>query len=219
MHWLPLSLLSLSLLSLSPLGHTAVAAPQPLEGRLKTGDLVFHTSRSRQSVAIRAATESPLSHVGLVEVTPRGVFVVEAVQPVQRVPFAKWKARGVKGHILVLRPEALPETQRAAAVAEAKRHLGKPYDWHFGWDDEALYCSELARKAYTRAAGVDYGKMERLGSLNVKRVGPALQERYGGKAPLELELITPASLAADPRLTVVHSDFPGVRQDGGAIRK
>jgi hypothetical protein len=206
MRWLKLSLLSLSLLA-----HTAAAAPRPLEGDLRTGDLVFHTSRSQQSAAIQAATGSPLSHVGLVEVTPAGVFVVEAVQPVKRVPFAKWKARGVNGRILVLRPEQLPEDKRVAAVREAKRHLGKPYDWRFGWDDQALYCSELARKAYSAAAGVDYGKMERLGTLDVKKLGPALQQRYGGKVPLDLELITPASLAADERLTVEHTDIPGVR--------
>jgi hypothetical protein len=192
-------------------GHTAVAAPRGLEARLRTGDVVFHTSRSRQSAAIQAATDSPLSHVGLVEVTPGGVYVVEAVQPVKRVPFAKWKARGVGGRLLVLRPGQLSEAQREAAVKEAKRHLGKPYDWRFGWDDRAMYCSELARKAYSAAAGVDYGKMERLGTLNVKKLEPALQQRYGGKVPLELELITPASLAADERLTVVHTDFPGVR--------
>ncbi|QRK09927.1 peptidase [Archangium violaceum] len=206
MRWRMLSVLPLLLLA-----HGAVAAPQPLEAKLRTGDLVFHTSRSRQSAAIQAATDSPLSHVGLVEVTPSGVFVVEAVQPVQRVPFAKWKARGMNGRILVLRPEQLAEEKREAAVAEARRHLGKPYDWRFGWGDEAMYCSELARKAYSAAAQVDYGKLERLGTLNVKKLGPAIRERYGGKVPLELELITPASLAADERLTVVHSDFPGVR--------
>jgi len=206
MRWLKLSLLSLSLLA-----HTAAAAPRPLEGTLRTGDLVFHTSRSQQSAAIQAATDSPLSHVGLVEVTAQGVFVVEAVQPVKRVPFARWKSRGVNGRLLVLRPEQLPEAQREAAVAEAKRHLGKPYDWRFGWGDEAMYCSELARKAYSRAASVDYGKMERLGTLNVKRLGPALKERYSGQVPVDLELITPASLAADERLTVVHSDFPRIR--------
>ncbi|MCY1082192.1 YiiX/YebB-like N1pC/P60 family cysteine hydrolase [Archangium lansingense] len=206
MRWLKLSLLSLSLLA-----HTAAAEPQPLVGKLQTGDLVFHTSRSQQSAPIQAATNSPLSHVGLVEVTPAGVFVVEAVQPVKRTPFAKWKARGLNGRILVLRPEQLSEEQRVAAVQEAKRHLGKPYDLRFGWDDKAMYCSELARKAYSAAAGVDYGKMERLGTLNVKKLGPALQQRYGGNIPLNLELITPASLAADERLTVVHTDFPGVR--------
>jgi hypothetical protein len=201
----------LLLLCLLLVGHTVAAAPQPLEGRLKTGDLVFHASRSRQSAAIQAATHSPLSHVGLVEVTPEGVFVVEAVQPVQRVPFARWKARGEKGRILVLRPEGLEEARRAAAVEEAKRHLGKPYDWRFGWGDEAMYCSELARKAYEAGAGVAYGEMERLGSLDVKRLGPQLKERYGGKVPVDLELVTPASLAVDTRLTVVHSDFPSVR--------
>lgn len=206
MRWRMLSLLFLSLLA-----HTAAAAPRSLEGALRTGDLVFQTSRSRQSAAIQAATGSPLSHVGLVEVTPSGVFVVEAVQPVQRVAFAKWKARGVDGRVLVLRPEQLPEPQRVAAVKEAKRHLGKPYDWRFGWGDEAMYCSELVRKAYSAAAGVDYGKMERLGSLNVKKLGPALLQRYGGKVPLDQELITPASLAADERLALVHSDFPAVR--------
>jgi hypothetical protein len=201
----------LLLLPLLLLGHTASAAPQALEAKLRTGDLVFHTSRSQQSAAIQAATHSPLSHVGLVEVTPQGVFVVEAVQPVKRVAFARWKARGVKGHLLVLRPESLTEAQRTAALAEARRHLGKPYDWHFGWGDEALYCSELARKAYEAGAGVAYGKLEKLGTLDVKRLRAQLQSRYGGQVPLDLELITPASLAADERLTVVHSDFPKVR--------
>ncbi|ATB28955.1 YiiX/YebB-like N1pC/P60 family cysteine hydrolase [Melittangium boletus] len=196
-------------LSMLLMAHTVAAGPRPLE--LKTGDLVFHTSRSRQSQAIQAATHSPLSHVGLVEVTPSGVFVVEAVQPVQRVPFARWKARGAKGRLLVMRPERLSEDARAAAVAEAKRHLGKPYDWRFGWGNEAMYCSELARKAYSAATGVDFGKMERLGSLEVKALGRQLRERYGGTIPSELELITPASLAADERLTVMYSDYVPAR--------
>jgi hypothetical protein len=190
--------------------HGAVAAPR-LEASLRTGDIVLHTSRSRQSEAIRAATKSPLSHVGMVEVTSQGAWVVEAVQPVQRVPFAKWKARGLKGHILVLRPKELSDAQRQQAVDAAKKHLGKPYDWKFGWDDEAMYCSELVRKAYAQSAGVEYGKMERLGSLKVQGLEQVMRERYGVKVPLDLELVTPASLAVDEKLEVVHSDFPAVR--------
>lgn len=193
-------------------GLAAVAAPRDsLESKLETGDVVLHTSRSRQSQAIRAATHSPLSHVGLVEVTPKGVFVVEAVQPVQRIPFAKWKARGVKGHILVLRPRTLDAAKKQRALAAAKTHLGKPYDWHFGWGDEAMYCSELVRKAYIEGAGVEYGKMERLGSLDVAGLKQQMRERYGPQVPLDLELVTPASLARDDRFAVVHSDFPDAR--------
>ncbi len=192
--------------------HNVAAAPrEDLEGRLKTGDIVLHTSRSSQSQAIQRATQSPLSHVGIVEVTEQGAWVVEAVQPVQRIRFSKWKARGVKGGILVLRPRELSDAQRQRAVAAAKTHLGKPYDWRFGWGDDALYCSELVHKAYAEGAGVTYGKLERLDSLEVKGLKQQLRERYGKRVPLDLELVTPASIAADTRLEVVHSDYPSVR--------
>ncbi|MCK8498822.1 YiiX family permuted papain-like enzyme [Myxococcus fulvus] len=192
-------------------GLSAVAAPRDaLEAKLRTGDIVLHTSRSRQSQAIQVATHSPLSHVGLVEVTEKGAFVVEAVQPVQRVPFAKWKARGVKDRILVLRAEDIDAKTKQRVLAAAKAHLGKPYDWRFGWGDDAMYCSELVRKAYAQGAGVEYGEMQTLGSLDVEGLRKQMRERYGAKVPLELTLITPASLARDTRLTVVHSDFPEV---------
>lgn len=195
-------------------GRGAQAAPRGVEGvaaRVRTGDVVFQTSGSRQSKAIQVATHSPLSHVGLVEVTPKGVFVVEAVQPVKRTPFEQWKARGVKGRLLVMRPEGVDDAAKARAVAEAKRHLGKPYDALFGWGDEAMYCSELVRKAYAAGAGVEYGKMERLGDLDVAGLKQEISERYRGPVPMDLELVTPASLAADARLAVVYSDFAPVR--------
>ncbi|MFB1480226.1 YiiX/YebB-like N1pC/P60 family cysteine hydrolase [Corallococcus sp. RDP092CA] len=195
-------------------GRGTQAAPRGVEGvaaKVRTGDVVFQTSGSRQSKAIQAATHSPLSHVGLVEVTPEGVFVVEAVQPVKRTPFAQWRARGVKGRLLVMRPQGVDDAARARAVAEAKRHLGKPYDALFGWGDEAMYCSELVRKAYAAGAGVEYGKLERLGALDVAGLKQELAERYRGPVPLDLELVTPASLAADARLAVVYSDFPRER--------
>ncbi|QSQ12747.1 YiiX/YebB-like N1pC/P60 family cysteine hydrolase [Myxococcus landrumensis] len=190
-------------------GLGAVAAPRDsLESKLETGDVVLHTSRSRQSQAIQAATHSSLSHVGLVEVTPKGVFVVEAVQPVQRIPFAKWRARGVNGHIMVLRPENLDAATKQRVLSAAKKHLGKPYDWKFGWGDDAMYCSELVRKAYIEGAGQEYGAMEKLGSLDVAGLQQQMRERYGAQVPLDLELVTPASLARDLRLIQIHSDFP-----------
>ncbi|GMT98161.1 YiiX family permuted papain-like enzyme [Corallococcus caeni] len=189
----------------APRGAEAVAA------KVRTGDVVFQTSGSRQSKPIQVATHSPLSHVGLVEVTPEGVFVVEAVQPVKRTPFARWKARGVKGRLLVMRPRGVDDAAKARAVAEAKRHLGKPYDALFGWGDEAMYCSELVRKAYAAGAGVEYGRMERLGDLDVAGLKREIAERYRGPVPVDLELVTPASLAADARLAVVYSDFEQAR--------
>ncbi|MBF5041778.1 peptidase [Aggregicoccus sp. 17bor-14] len=188
--------------------HAAACQPRPAAlPPLQSGDLVFQTSRSRQSAAIQAATHSPLSHVGLVEVTAQGTFVLEAVQPVQRTPFERWRARGEGGRLLVLRHPGLAPQAREAVLREARRHLGKPYDARFGWGDEALYCSELVHKAYARGAGLTLGQRERLERLDLRALGPALRERYGGTVPLGLELVTPASLAADPALQRVYSDY------------
>src|SRR5215218_1136812 len=118
------------------LGLTLACAPRPAAAAapaLQSGDLVFQTSRSRQSAAIQAATHSPLSHVGLVEVTPEGTFVLEAVQPVRRTPWERWRARGEAGRVLVLRAPGVEAAAREAVLGEARRHLGKPYDARFEW--------------------------------------------------------------------------------------
>lgn len=180
----------------------ASAVPHPPASALRTGDLVFQTSRSAQSRPIQQATRSRWSHVGLVEVDRGGVFVIEAIAPVSRTPYAAWAARGERAEVLALRPRGLDPAARARAVAEAKRHLGKPYDLAFGWGDDRLYCSELVRKAYARGAGVELGKMERLGDLATGGLEAALTARFG-HVPKELLLVTPASLAADPRLEPV----------------
>jgi hypothetical protein len=192
-----------ALLWLCLLGSTAVAA----EPRLRSGDVVFQTSRSTQSRAIQQATHSPYSHVGLVEVSRDGVFVLEAISPVSRTPWKRWRARGEGARVTVLRRAGLTDEQRAAVVAAARSSLGRPYDWAFEWGDDALYCSELVRKAYARGAGVELGAMQRLDSLDLTGLKPALVQRYGPEVPLDLELVTPASIAADPDLELVFSTF------------
>lgn len=186
----------------------AVSGKPQVEPRLETGDLVFQTSRSAQSRAIQEATGSPYSHVGMVEVTPAGTFVIEAIQPVSRTRWTKWRMRGEGGWVLVKRPAGLDGAARQKAVAWARRQLGKPYDLRFGWDDGKLYCSELVYKAFERGAGVVIGRRQELHQLRLDRLGPELQERYGGRIPAVLELVTPASLAADEKLETVWSTYP-----------
>lgn len=195
------SCLAVLTLAVSAPTHSAAAAPLP-GVPLESGDLVFQASRSRQSAAIRAATGSRWSHVGVVERTERGAFVVEAIEPVSRTSWERWRRRGI-GEVLVLRVRGLDRAARARAVAEAKRALGKPYDPRFGWGDDRLYCSELVVKAYERAAGITLGRRERLGDLAVAPVKAAVRARWG-TVPEDLVLVTPASIAEDPRLEVVY---------------
>jgi hypothetical protein len=167
---------------------------------LKTGDVVFQTSRSAQSRAIQEATASPWSHVAIVEVTSKGTWVIEAVGPVKRTPWRTWRRRGVDGRTLVMRPRGVGESTLEHIVAAARSELGKPYDLRFEWGDDAYYCSELVAKAFERGAGITLGRRQRLGDLRIGRLRHEIEARWGGQIPRDLVLVTPAAIAADPRL-------------------
>ncbi len=171
----------------------------------ENGDLVFETSRSSQSAAIQWASRSRWSHVGIVERTGREVKVIEALGRVSRTPWKAWTRRArLGGGYLVLRPRGLTPAQRAAAVAEARRFLGRRYDPRFGWGDDRIYCSELVVKAYERGAALILGRRERLGDLRLTGIEGAMEKRWGGPIPRDLVLVTPASIAEDPQLSRVR---------------
>ncbi|BDG04392.1 YiiX/YebB-like N1pC/P60 family cysteine hydrolase [Anaeromyxobacter oryzae] len=183
------------------------AGTRGAEPSLEAGDVVLQTSRSSQSRAIREATGSPWSHVGIVDVGPDGPHVIEAIAHVSRTPWTAWRARGEAGRVLVLRARGLPAPARARAAAVARGLMGRPYDVRFEWGDDRLYCSELVAKAYLRGTGRALGRMQRLRDLRVGGLDRAIAARYGGRVPWDLRLVTPASIAADPALSPVYA-FP-----------
>ncbi|MGA9520672.1 MAG: YiiX/YebB-like N1pC/P60 family cysteine hydrolase [Myxococcaceae bacterium] len=184
---------------------SASAEPRVLP-QVRDGDVVLQTSRSGQSQAIQLATDSPWSHVGLIEVTPEGIFVIEAIGKVSRTPWATWKKRGVGEKVTILRPKGLAPVQVAKVLAEARRFLGKPYDAKFGWSDARIYCSELVYKAYQRGAGVKAGAMQKVRELDLNGIEQQVMERYG-QIPWDLELVTPASVAEAEIFEELYSDF------------
>lgn len=166
---------------------------------------MLQTSTSSRSALIRQASNSPYSHVGLVEVAADGVFVIEAVQPVSRTPWKRWRARGVDRKVTVLRqrdasPEALAHVVRAASA-----ELGKPYDARYRWDDERLYCSELVAKAWERGTGLSIGRQQTVASLALSKADLALGKKLGIEP--DQTLLTPQSLADDPHFEVVYTDY------------
>ncbi len=49
----------------------------------QTGDIIFHISKSQQSLSIQKATHSPYSHMGMIVNKNNQTWVLEAIQPVQ----------------------------------------------------------------------------------------------------------------------------------------
>jgi hypothetical protein len=89
-----------------------LAVPELDTAALRDGDILLHTSRSAQAVAVAGATASPYTHVGIVERTGDALFVIEAVDRTRRTPLPEWLARGVGGKATALRHPGLDSAAR-----------------------------------------------------------------------------------------------------------
>ncbi len=171
------------------------AAPKVMDG-----DIIFHTSKSSQSLAIQRATGSRYSHMGVIFMRAGKPFVYEAVSPVKYTPLDQWIARGAGGHYVVKRlknaatlltPTALERLHKAAG-----KFVGRPYDLAFGWSDDRLYCSEIVWKLYERVLDVRVGELQKIRDFNLTdpAVRAKMRERYGANIPLEEPVISPGAM-------------------------
>jgi uncharacterized protein YycO len=179
-------------------------------GQVKDGDIIFHTSRSRQSVAIQKATGSQYSHMGIIFLRNGKPYVFEAVGPVKHTPLAEWIARGKGRHYVIKRLRNADQLLTEEAVARLRRvatgFLGKPYDQTFEWSDERMYCSELVWKTYDRALGTRIGRLQKLADFNLSdaAVKAKIQERYPGGVPEDEVVVSPISMFESSKLVLVE---------------
>jgi hypothetical protein len=180
-----------------------------LAGQLRDGDIVFHTSRSPQSMAIQKATHSKYSHMGIIFLRDGKPYVYEAIKTVQYTLFTKWVARGSGGHYVVKRLREADRVLTADALAKlrqaAGKFQGKPYDLTFEWSDDRIYCSELVWKIYDRGLGVRVGRLQKLCDFDFSdaAVKAKMKERYGNHIPLEETVISPGEIFSSEALMVV----------------
>lgn len=175
---------------------------------LRDGDIIFHTSRSAQSVAIQRATHSPYSHVGVIIFREGKPYVFEAISTVQYTPLSKWTARGEGGRFVVKRlKRALTEAEKSKLRTAARVYEGKTYDLYFEWSDQRIYCSELVWKIYERALGVKLGELQKLREFDLTdaAVRAKMRERYGTKVPLDEPVISPGAQFDSPLLETVET--------------
>ena len=206
----------------SPATPTA-AAEMPA---LKTGDIVFQTTAGGQSTAIMFASGSLYTHMGVVELDKTGKpMVVEAVGPVRTIPLQKWVAKGIGKRVTVKRVTGLTEEQAKAAVGRAHYYDGRPYDIFFYESKDAIYCSELVHAAFKEGPQLTLGTEEKVSDLKINNIAarklieqrwrkhPACQSRQTANFKtcfqiiLNQTLVTPASIARDPKLELIYTNF------------
>jgi len=189
-----------------------LACSQAQAEKLQDGDIIFQTSRSAQSTAIRLATGSTYTHVGLIFQKDGGLYVLEAVEPVKYTPLTLWIKQGEGGHYVVKRLKdagrrMTPERVRTLRK-EAERFLGRHYDLYFDWSDERIYCSELVWKAYDRALDIEVGNLQKLRDFDLSSevVKQKLRERYGTHVPLGETVISPGAMFDSSLLETVRQE-------------
>ena len=171
-----------------------------LNNELENGDIIFQTSKSRQSMAIQLATNSKYSHMGIIYKRKGKLFVYEAVQPVKLTPLKEWIMRGEKMHFVVKRiknsEKILTRETLEKLINAGEKYKGKNYDIHFEWSDEKIYCSELVWKMYKEATGIEIGKLQKLSEFDLSNelVKKIMKERYGENIPIDEIVISPISM-------------------------
>ncbi|GAA5483034.1 YiiX/YebB-like N1pC/P60 family cysteine hydrolase [Haloferula sargassicola] len=184
----------------------ALAADPPLYD-LREGDILFQGNKGPQSDAIRAATDSPYTHCGIVVEKNGQLAVFEAAQPVKVTPLTDFVSRSVPGTYKAMR---LAQPIHPAWLAKAKDWaedlIGEPYDFKFEWSDDAYYCSELVWKTYL-AGGIELCKPKRFSDYDLEDpvVAALIEQRYGGieNLPLDEAAVAPGDLAASAMLAEV----------------
>lgn len=177
---------------------------------LQEGDIIFQTSKSRQSMAIQVATNSKYSHMGIIYENDGSFFVYEAVQPVKLTPLKAWINRGENGHYVVKRLKNADRVLTDATLTKMKQigeqFNGKAYDIYFEWSDDKIYCSELVWKMYKQSVGIEIGQLEQLSDFDLTKeiVQSKIKERYGDNIPMDEKVISPAAMFNSDKLITIE---------------
>lgn len=183
----------------------------PLYGMLqykpKEGDMIFQSLPFGElTKVIEGVTNSPYSHVGLLVKKNNVWYVREAIGEVKDTLLYLWVLRGRGDSFAVFRLKEPYQKSIPKMMKKSEAFLGCPYDFHYGLDDEKIYCSELIFKAYKYATHKNLGKLVRLKELNWKP-----HEKFilsiENKIPLNREIITPQDLSEAKELYLVYSNY------------
>jgi uncharacterized protein YycO len=176
---------------------------------LESGDVIFQTSLSSQSKFIQEATNSKLSHVGIVYIKDGEPYVFEAVEPVKITPLNVWITRGENNKYKVYRAiTPLSNTDLNTMYKYCLTQKGKHYDTKFQWDDNKIYCSELVWYTY-KSIGVELSTPSTFSDFNIKseEIKTEITRRYGDKFVETEPVVSPQCLVESDYLYEIFSNY------------
>ena len=156
---------------------------------LRDGDIIFHTSKSNQSQMLQVATNSELTHVGIIFFRNGLPYVFEAVQPVKITRLENFIARGVDDKYKIVRyKDGLTKEQINKVVLVGCGYWGK--NWY-----NTMYCSELVWKIY-KEMGINLCEPKTFSNYNISspEVQKAIKQRYGTTFNMDEQVVAPVDI-------------------------
>jgi hypothetical protein len=162
--------------------------------------------------------------MGIIKHTQRGFLVIEAGSPARETPLQNWINEGRLKRITVERVKNIEPKDMSRVLRKAKAYYGSSYDPYFIFDDKKMYCSELVYLAF-KNSGIELGHLQPLKSLFVYNpaVKSLFKERWESHPSCakdkaksadecwakisEQQLITPRSIAEDPKLETIYTNY------------
>ena len=173
------------------------------------GDIIFHTSSTSQSQFIQEATNSKLSHVGIIYIKDGNPYVFEAVEPVKITPLDEWINRGENNTYKVYRTiTPLSDTDLNNMYEYCVTQKGKHYDMKFQWNDDKIYCSELVWYAYN-SIGVELSIPKPFSDFDIEKeeIKKEIIKRYGNEFEHSELVVSPQCIAESKYLYKIFSNY------------
>lgn len=139
------------------LGERLRAQTLPTNQEVREGDIIFQTSKSRQSPLLQVATRSKITHCGIIVMREGKPYVLETLKTLVLTPLDKFIARGEGGRYWLKRADV------ENVNIEYGKYLGKPYDSAFSFDNDTYYCSELVYDIYLKQLGIKLCEPKKVG--------------------------------------------------------
>ena len=140
----------------SMLAETITAQTEPITD-VKEGDVIFQTSQSQQSPLIQIATQSTITHCGIIVMKDGKPYVLETLKTLVLTPLDKFITRGKDGKYWLKRSD------KENIKIKYSNYLGKPYDLSFKLDNDIFYCSELVYDIYKNQLGIELCQPKKIG--------------------------------------------------------
>lgn len=174
------------------------------------GDIIFIQSQTQQAAALREATESVWTHVGLLIKRSSKWYVAEAIGPLKETPLVDFIARSKNKSYRIYRFKHFDPATMSSTLKATLPKYNKPYDIYFEWSKERIYCSELTYNVMKDVTGFELGRVQKMKEMKLDGpyVQALIQKRLtdiGKELDPNEDIVTPVSQMQDDALTLIEA--------------